>query len=522
MKKTLVILLCLILTIGLFTSCGGSDNGSGSENMVVYGYPYEPILDWDPSVMYSNGKIVLHNVYETLTRINPETGEEEFVLAESYTVSDDGLIYTYKLREGVTFHDGTPFTAEAVKFSYERTRDMEQGPSYMYAAIDAINIIDDFTVDIVLKYPSPFNLVASANYGAFIMSPSIADKGDDWFVDGNEAGTGPYTVQSQVTGNEVVLAAYPDYWGGWTEGQCEIAVIQKITESSSRTQMVTAGDLDITVQLPYEDIQQLETESAVNIEEQETLQSIWVHINTEADVTSDPLVREALVAAFPYDDAIEFALGFAGAQGLGAIPATMWGNGEGELETQVYDIDKAKDLMIEAGYEGQTIDLTFTYSSGVDSHRKIAEMYKVELAKIGINLEIQALAWDSLAELARSTEPNDRQDLLIMFQEPDYSSPYAFLQTYMATDPNINMNFSYYANAEFDSLINQAEETAGRDLEAASNLFVDAQKIAMEDNPIIFVADSHELWVTNAAKIKSINLNPMYNHTVRFYEVELN
>jgi len=129
MKRKISLFLTLVLIITLFAGCGGgadSNGNSGSDaepmDIIYYAFNSEPILNWDPSVMFSNGIVVLNNVYETLLKFDANDKTFENVLATGYEQSEDGLSWTFNLREGVTFHDGEPFNADAVKFSIERTR----------------------------------------------------------------------------------------------------------------------------------------------------------------------------------------------------------------------------------------------------------------------------------------------------------------------------------------------------------------------------------------------------------------
>ena len=234
MKRKISLFLIMVLIVTLFAGCGGGNasnegaaNNSEEMDIIYYAFNSEPILNWDPSVMFSNGIVVLNNVYETLLRFDANDKTFENILATDYSQSEDGLSWTFHLREGVTFHDGEPFNADAVKFSIERTKEIGQGASYIWDSVSEIEIVDDYTVVFHLSYQAPIDLIVSSPYAAFIMSPAIADKGDEWFGEGNEAGTGPYMLESNSMGDEVILTEYKDYWNGWEGEHFEKAIIKK-------------------------------------------------------------------------------------------------------------------------------------------------------------------------------------------------------------------------------------------------------------------------------------------------------
>lgn len=272
----------------------------GKPQIAFYAFNSEPILDWDPAVMFSNGIVVLNNVYETLLRYNSLSDKVDPLLAESYSSSKDGLTWTFNLRRGVTFHDGTAFTAEAVKLSIDRTIQMGKGAAYIWDPVKSITVVDDFTVRFDLKYAAPLDLIASSGYAAFIISPkALKSHPDSWFSKGNEAGTGPYALRSYKMGDEVILKAYPKYWRGWEKKHFDIVVIKKVAETSSRRQMIEKGESDITIELPYEDVNVLKTSPRVEVVVEPSYQNLLLFFNTqrstpEQDVAPGSILRVSL------------------------------------------------------------------------------------------------------------------------------------------------------------------------------------------------------------------------------------
>ena len=173
------------------------------------------ITTWDPVKSFSTEALYLANIYEPLLRINPPSASDKYtpVLAASWTSSADALTWTFKLRDGVTFHDGEKLTADAVKQSIEAAA-AKGGASFIWAALDTITAVDPLTVEMKLKYAAPMDLVASSLYGAWIISPkalAAAAADETYFESGVDAGTGPYTIESYTPDKEVLLTKFDGY-----------------------------------------------------------------------------------------------------------------------------------------------------------------------------------------------------------------------------------------------------------------------------------------------------------------------
>lgn len=332
MKKKLALILVFLMVLSMLTACGNqgnetdSPNAGGEIDVMYYAYNSIPILTWDPSVEFSNGIVVLNNIYEQLLRFNAQTKEYEYVLATEYSKSDDGLVWTFKLRPDVKFQDGTPFNAEAVKYSVERTTEIGQGAAYIWDPVEEINIIDDLTVEFKLSYAAPMDVIVSCPYAAFMMSPSLKEQPDNWFESGNANGTGPYMLQESSMGDEVILTRNDNYWKGWDGEHFEKVIVKKISETSSRRQMIESGEADITTELPSEDVEALKNEGKVNVEVVPSFTNLMGFFNTQKAPLDNVKLREALSYAFPYDDVVEYAMGGYAKQSIGPVPEGMWGH----------------------------------------------------------------------------------------------------------------------------------------------------------------------------------------------------
>ncbi len=523
MKKKAALILALLMILTMLTSCGnqstGPDQTGTADDMDVLYYAYNaiPVLNWDPSIEFSNGIIVMNNIYEQLLRFNATTKEYENVLATDYSQSDDGLVWTFNLREGVKFHDGTSFNAEAVKYSIERTKEIGQGAAFIWDPVEEIKIIDEFTIEFILSYPAPIDVIASCPYASFMMSPSLSEQPDDWFEQGNANGTGPYKLQQSTMGDEVILTRNEGYWKGWGDKYFEKVIVQRVSETSSRRQMIESGEADITTELPSEDVEALKNSKNVVVEVDPSFTNLMGFFNMQKEPLNDIRVRQALSYALPYEDVVEYAMGGYARQSYGAIPEGMWGHSK-DLFQYNYDLDKAKELLDEAGIKEGELNLLLTYMTGDEAEKKMAELFKAELSKIGVELEIRAMPWESQWDMAMGTDPSTQQDIFVMYWWNDLSTPYSYLYSLFHSEESTLFNLSYYNNLEFDELIDGAQAKSATNIEEAEQDFIASQEILLEDTPALFIYDKSVVWIKSST-LKGHVDNPSYPFVVFFYDL---
>lgn len=525
-SKKFVFLITVLLVISItLAGCGGQNNSNASGQkqsnvpvqIVFYAQNSTPITDFDPSVEFSNGVVTLNNIYETLLRYDPLEKKFTPVLATDYNKSEDGLTWTFHIRKGVKFHDGTDLNAEAVKFSIERTINLGKGASFIWEPVKEINVKDEYTVEFKLKYPAPMDLIASSAYAAFIMSPTaVKSNPEGWLTQGHEAGTGPYKLESFQMGQEVVLTKFDDYWGGWDGKHFDKAIIKKIPETATRRQMVEKGEVDITRDLPYEDVEALKNNQNLVVETGPSFENLLMLFNTDKKPLDNKLVRQALSYAFPYDDVVKYAMGGYATQARGAVPYGLWGHGENLFQYK-YDLEKAKELLKQAGYPNGGFKLLLTYTAGDEAEKKTAELYKSELSKLNIELEIRAMPWESQWEMAKDKDPDKRQDIFAFYWWPDIASPYSYLYNMFHSQDDILFNLAYWENVEFDNLVDEGSRQSGIDMTKAEELFIKAQEILTEEAPAIFVYDKQYIKIFNKS-LKGYKDNPAYPNVVFFYE----
>jgi peptide/nickel transport system substrate-binding protein len=472
----------------------------------------------DPSESFSNEIVVLNNVYEKL--VHYITAEDKFVpqLATDWSVSEDGLIWTFTLRKGVKFHTGNKFDANAVKYSLERTKNLGAGPAFLLTPIKEIKVIEEYKVQIILEHPAPLLSILASPYGAFIMDPKVTEeKGKDWFYEGNDAGTGPYKwVEWNKAENYVVLEKFDEYWGGWNKPHFTKIIIKGIEDPTTRRYKLEAGEVDIVEALPYEHIEALKNNPNIKISVTHSFQNLFFFFNTERYPLNITKVRQALSYAFPYEEVIRTVLHGYGVQAKGAIPHGMWAFDD-RLFQYKYDIAKAKELLTEAGFpNGFDRTLELTYLAGNEDERRAAELYKAELAKLGIDLVIRSMPWDE--QWAKAKGPAEqRQDIFVMYWWPDVcGDPYTYLVNQFHSEEVPYFGMAYWKNSTFDSLIDEAWSTSGLDKAKAKELYFKAQQILVHEAPAIFVYVQDYVRAMRSDLMGYID-DPSYPHIVFWY-----
>ncbi len=523
MKRTMYLLAALLVVTAILAGCGPAATqapaGAGEAKgptFAVYADNSHPTTAWDPAIEFSNGIGLDNNIYEQLVRYDARNKKVLPWLAESYTVSDDGLVYTFKIRKGVKFQNGDPMTAEDVKYSIDRTMAIAAGASYIWSSVSNIEVVDPETVVFTQSYVAPLDLVASTGYAAMIYSKKCVGEDNVWIDEAKGCGTGPYMLKSNVLMDEVVIERFPDYWGGWGDKYIDTIDFKKVSEPATRRQMIESGEAAITSGLPAVDTDALRNNPNVEVHIEPSLQNLIAMFNTQKPPLDNVKVRQALAYAMPYDEIIKTAIGGYGQQSYGIVPYGLWGWSD-TLPRYTYDLDKARELLKEAGYPDGGFKLLLTYMSGEEPEKVTAELYKSELAKLNIDLEIRSMQWDSQWELAKGA-PETRQDIFVMYWWPDLPSPYSFMYSLFHTEEETLFGLAYYQNQEFDDLIDKANEITSTEPAKAEAMFIEAQKMLLDEAITMFLFDRQDQWIT-VKNLKGFKYNPAYPMTMNYHDM---
>jgi peptide/nickel transport system substrate-binding protein len=474
----------------------------------------------------------MENFYEPMLYYNRPGSSEMFTpaLATSWELSPDGMTWTFHLRQGVKFHSGNPMTAEDVKFSIDRTIRMGKGAAWIWSSVQEINVIDDYTVEFKLKYPAGLDLIAASSYGAMIMDSKLLDSiGDDeatnaWFMEGKEAGTGPYKLEKYVRGVEVHFVKFDDYWGGWKPNQIERAVMKIVEEPTTIVQMIEGGEVHLINSPPIESLDRLKENTGLQVIVQPSFKNTWIDLNVMKEPTNDVLVRKAIAYSFPYDVVIKEVMKGYVKQARGPVPEGVWGR-KNDLYQYTYDPDKAKQLLAEAGWrdtdgdgilekDGKKLSVRLAASTG-ESYRKIVEVWYATLTKLGFEVTVEITPWDTHWTRGKSLET--AAEIWFLGWWPTYITPYDQLyEFYTEKQPFFNM--AYYSSPEYDAVLDEALAMEGTDKARAAELYGRAQEMLIEDCPAIFAFDSMDIYVASN-QIGGFEPHPAYPNVVFLYEL---
>ena len=477
------------------------------------------ITTWDPIKSFSTEAAYMANIYEQLIRINPPNSAERFtpLLAESWETNEDGTVWTFYLREGVTFHDGEPLTADAVKQSLEAAAD-RAGASFIWWALDSVEVVDDLTVEIRMSTSTPVDLIASSLYGAWIISPKALEAvaaDENYFEAGVDGGTGPYTIESYTPDQEILLTRYEDYWGGWSEGQFEKVLIQIVGEDVLQQQMLEGGEVDLTSRLPQENYDSFRNDPNYTVLDEPSFFNYVGYFNTLRPPLDNTLVRQALSYAIPYEDIITIGANGLGTQSRGPVPAGVWPWSE-EVPQYTYDLDKALELLEEAGYPDGGFSLKLTYAAENNTEAAFAPLIKDSFAEIGVDVEIEAIPFNQQWELAKADPPN-AQDMFLVLYWPTYSdagSDNLWSLFYYTEAPFFNL--SYWNNADYNTTLDEAIGLTVTDPETSQAKYIEAMKLLVEEAPGVFFMDTMQTFVI-PSYIKGYQYNLNYPFVYHFY-----
>jgi len=511
----------------LLAACKGSSpqgNQSVSASQTFTYDTWSQVMDdgWDPSSDYSNDIIAMSNVYETLTRYNPATKQAEPLLATSWAPSSDATVWTFKLRPDVYFHTGRLMTAQAAAAAIERTIKLGQGAAYIWDAVHSIDTPDSSSLVFHLKYPAPLDLIASADYAAYIFDTKAAG-GEDlakWFNTPHDSGTGPYTVERWNKGQEieVVLTAFPKYWAGWSGAHYSRVVFRVVPSSTTAAQLLRAGQVSFVQQMNPSLWGSFKDDPNVQLVSSPGWQNLFGQMNTQTGPLSSLAVRQAVAYAIDYPGIVA-ALRGAAALSSGVVPPGLWGHFD-DLPNYTYDPQKAQELLQQAGYGpgGKPLNLSLTYAQGESNEEIVATLIKSNLAKLGVTVDLQGLQWPSQWARAKSSDPSQRQDIFVEYWWPDYADPYSWFISMFHSEPRPFYNLSYYSNPRLDALIDQVESISATDRAKAIEMYREMQLIVLHDAAVLTLFDLNYEY----ALLKSVGgftVNPAYPNVVFVYDL---
>jgi peptide/nickel transport system substrate-binding protein len=438
----------------------------------------------------------LTSVYDTLVYQDPETGSFVPGLAERWEVSDDGLAYTFWLRNDVTFHDGTAFDAEAVRFNLERITGEEiasQKARFMLGPYAGVDILDDYTVRINLSQPFAPLLDSLSQVYLGIASPTAVEEwGEEYQL--HQVGTGPYTFAEYVPGDRLLLRRNPDYAWGPSVYEHETAQVDEIefnffTDPATRSPALETGEVAVMGEIPPQDAARLEESDDFRIE---TVAipgvSLMFFMNTTRPPLDDVLVRQALLYGTDRESLVATIFRNTSPVAYGPLSANTWGYEPQVRETYPYDPDMAASLLEEAGW----VD-----SDGDGVREKDGESLTLEMVLMGWGYmpesgQLLTAQWADLGIEVASRVVGYSEALAIAGEGTHHLIPF----TLSASDPDIlrkffhsqaQFNWALVDDLEMDGWLEQASRISDRD--ERLELYSTVQLHVMDEALVIPIRD---------------------------------
>ena len=527
MKKLLTLILCLAMVLSVFAGCsstpateeGASASGDAAQgeaadseykDTLVFAMNTD-VQSMDPQIQNdTTSEQVVKMLYNTLLKFEDD-GTVVGDLAESWSVSEDKLTWTFNLKQGVKFHNGKELTSADVKATFDRALNAEAGglrTTEIIKMFTAVEAPDPYTVTITTDGPYGPMESLMCNMSLGIMDADYIEKyGLDLgtSVEG-ENGTGPFKVVSWERDQEIVVERFDDYFG--TPAKLQTVVYTIIPEAASRVIALETGEVDVIDKPTDEDLARLEadTENFTVLRKPGVSQRLF-RFGCNDPIISNTKVRQAIVYAIDRQAIIDALFtGSAYPSTAPLAPVTFGYSDLGEIEQ---DLELAKSLLAEAGYPDgfdTKIVTTERYQNGIE----LAEIISQQLAEIGINAEIEVWEWSALsASWNGITADEFDQPIFIMGAGPSMRDADGGLRgLYTTSETGLNdRNYGFYSNAEVDALIEQGMQET--DQQKRVEIYKEAMEILYREDPVAFwLFDMYGLAITSS-KVEGVTLSPI-------------
>ncbi|WP_126424868.1 ABC transporter substrate-binding protein [Brevibacillus marinus] len=527
MKRLAITGLALILSLAL-AGCGGEGEQTATDQQPQ---PQAQSQDGESNPAENGKKILtiasgndivsfdLHNHNNTSTEavhINMfnylvKKGRNQEVLPDLATSWKqlDATTWEFKLREGVKFHNGDPFTAADVKYTLERVaRDNTLLEYGNYKQIKEVKIMDDYTVHIITNGPQPVLLNRLSRLGSGMMpSKYIQEKGFDEFLK-HPVGTGPYKFKEWKRDDRLILEKFDDYFGEkpkWDE-----VVFRSIPEDSTRVSELLTGGVDLAVNIPPTDLERIQQNEGTYVVQSPTQRVMQLTVRmTPGTPTADPKVREAIDLAIDKQAIVDNILAGGGTVTRTRVTPGNFGADPSLYGQSLYDPERAKQLLIEAGYPNG-LELTLTSPSGrYLKDKETAELIQAMLGEVGIKVNLELVEWSKYNELYRGKKMKEL--FMISYANSMFDASLAFDRA----RSEIARGETDYNNPEVDKLLEEAETNLNT--QEREKQYQQVQQIIANERPFIYLFQMS----ANYGASKRIQFEPRLDEMLPVDEITL-
>lgn len=497
MRKTAILFWALILVFGL-AACGqapvavdpdpddpGDDPAEDVDQTFIIALETD-IVQFDPvQIQDATTSSVAYQIYERLLDRDHD-GSYMPQLAESYEVDETGITWTFRLRQGVTFTDGSAFDAHVAKWHFERAMGEESRYQAPFSIIDEIEVVDDHTIVFHLTEPSaPFidNTIMS-NAGYIASQKAYEEKGDDFAHE--PVGTGPFMWHAWTPGTRVELVANPNWWGDGPK--LDKLVYRVIPEASTQVIELETGGVHLITRGSQEDLERLEANPDFSTMISPAYRIRKFEMNVTREPFDDIRVRKAINYALDMPMIVEAIAAPLVQYADSVVPLESWGYpGPGVLKDYPFDPDRALELLEEAGKPQLSFDLN-SPDGRYFMDKEISEASQHQLQEVGIDTSINVKEWGAFIDEVFASE----FDMIYLGWNQSSPEPSLFTDALVGTGGR--GNFAGYSDSRIDDLL--AEAMATPHMEERKPFYVEVQKLVNENAWYVHIGNEALVWIT--------------------------
>ncbi|AGL00373.1 ABC transporter substrate-binding protein [Desulfoscipio gibsoniae] len=498
-KYLLLLLLGCLLCVFIAAGCGGEDDNdaaadrqdtSGQQQLIVA--ISTDVSNWDlDKFPEGDSRFPWSQIYETLVRLDTDLKEQPG-LAVSWEPSEGGKVWTFHLRKGVKFSDGSPLNAEAVVYSYSSRADVVKRKML---PVQSIEPVDEYTVKFTCSQPTPL-----PSYFTHVAWPVMSLMSlDDGGAFKGPIGTGPYKLDKHLTDQEIVMVRNEHYWG--EPGTLDKIIFKVIPDASARSMALQSGQVDMALKINEFDIENLESQAGINIYKKPSTFTDFLQFNTEKSPFDDVNVRRAVSYTVDSEKIVQQMLAGIGvpAKGRPISPVMQFSKSDLKIEP---DIQRARDLLAAAGWKdtdgdgilengGQPLQVSMLLAPWSPRQKIEAEAIQGQLKEVGIDLKLTVMETGALTAAEKAGE----FDILLRSGYYTWGSyPHHFkIHT-------TNHMYGHWDNSEYDRLVAQAEAALGEN--EKKELYKKLQQIIIDQLPALYTIHEEKVvatrdWVKN-------------------------
>ncbi|MGQ9858103.1 MAG: ABC transporter substrate-binding protein [Thermodesulfobacteriota bacterium] len=509
--RSKALLTAVVAALCLWTVGGGA--GASSASAQIKNLNIGIGIDADTLNPQEQTTTLIQNIcdliFDTLLFVTPE-GKLEPRLATEWKVSQDGLSWTVKLRQGVKFSDGTPLDAKAVKLTFDRALDPKLRVPLRFAItmVKECTVVDDYTVELKLKYPfAPLDQTLAMTLVAPISPAAIQKYGEE--VRQHPVGAGPYVLKEWVKGDRIVLARNDSYWG--PKPTVEQLTFKIVPEVATREAMLRAGQLDICYKPSPANVAALKADPSVKVEMPLSTRTIFMALRGDRPLMKDKLVRQAFNYAVDKKAIVKKILFYTAEPMDGTVSPILFGYARMEPQYD-YNPEKAKELLKKANWDFNQVVKIGSPQGRYLFDTQVAEAIQAQLQAIGVKTELRVMDWPTYMSTVYKPLEQSEFDMVLLGWGPLIMDADMALygQFTTAVYPPKGLGSAFYSNAQYDRIMEQSR--LEQDPVKRKELLVQASKIIWEDCPWLWL-HIEKFVIAYSSKIQGMVVTP----TEKFY-----